>query len=213
MGAKPWGRDGVKSLFEGIGSFGLSWFRARVDDSHSYPNAPKGRSRQAIENKALRDWGSGGLTRGSYSLRAAILVTGYSRTQLLRARDALRQKWKRFGPRGNFLVSDDQLEDAVAWLQHDYWSIAHRLYCCRGCTSDRKAHYALGLCLRCYWRYRREMGVHGLPLSSMALGKIVARVAASRSPNIFLDRVTLCVSRGISLETEMVSWLAQAAGE
>ena len=205
--AKRWGKKSVKALFEGIGSYGLAWFQQRTDAAHSYPNAPQKRSRQAVENKALREWGPGGLTRGAYSLRELIERTGYSRTQLLRGRDALRQKWKRFGPRGNFLVSEEQIEEILEWLKHDYWTVEHRLYCCRLCTSEKKPHYGLGLCRKCYWRYRRNLKKRGLPTTVEGLAAKVSGLGNSRECGNFLDRINECIRRGISLEDELLDWL------
>lgn len=207
-GAKRWGAKAVKALFDGIGSYGIAWFQQRSDAPHDLTHGPSKRSRQAIYSKARREFGKGGLTRGAYTLEE-VQKTGYTREQILRARDACRQKWKRLGPRGDHLITEEQVEEILEWLKHDYWSKPHRLYCCRRCTASRAPHYGAGLCRRCYYRYRRVLIRRGLPTSSKALMAKVKSLDIGKSGNhgTFLDKVMKDLERGVSLDDDSLDWL------
>lgn len=148
-----WTKHEEYTIFQGVGIYGLDWFRRKT-----------GRSLDAVQAKARRMYGPGGLTRGSYSLREAVEKTGYHASQLRRAMQALRQKWKRTSPRGSFLIYEEQLEELVQWLKKDYWNIRHRLYGCLWCDTETRAHYALGLCQKCYIRYTQRLHRGQLPL-------------------------------------------------
>lgn len=148
-----WTKQEEYTIFQGVGIYGLDWFQRKT-----------GRTLDAVQAKARRLYGHGGLTRGSYSLREAAEKTGYHIGQLRRAMQALRQKWKRTSPKGSFLIYEEQLEELAQWLKTDYWNIQHRLYGCLWCNTERRPHYALGLCQRCYNRYAQRLHRGGFPL-------------------------------------------------
>jgi len=133
-----------------------------------------GHTRRAAESKLARLTGRGALGRGSYTLRQLILQTGYTREQLRRASSALNQKWKRLDPRGAFLVTEEQRDELIAWLAHDYWATVHRLYGCLHCSTEARAHRALGLCGRCYHGYRRACRARGLQISPKRQARALA---------------------------------------
>jgi hypothetical protein len=208
-GAKRWGKEAIKALFNGIGSYGISWFQQRSDAPYDLEHGPKKRSRQAVYKKAQREFGKGGLTRGAYTLEELQNNTGYNREQILRARDACKQKWKRLGPRGDHLITEEQVEEILEWLKHDYWSKVHRLYCCRRCTTDSAPHYGAGLCERCYFRYRRDLERRGLPTSTRALKAKIRSLDIGKSGEhgTFLDKVVRDLERGVSLDDASLDWL------
>jgi hypothetical protein len=129
-----------------------------------------GRGEGAIRQKARRMWGSGSLTRGTLSLRDVIKSTGYNWRQLRRAQLALRQRWCRLRRGGRYMISEAQVEEILGWLKLDYWSRPTRAYACGWCGTSQEPHRALGLCRRCYGRYRvalkaldlTEVGQEGL---------------------------------------------------
>jgi hypothetical protein len=137
----------------GLGAFGIDWFRKRVGKSYEYPGAPY-RSVQAITSKINRVAGGYRFSRGAYTLTALSGRSGYHAGQLRRAQAALNQKWKRTSLRGSFLITDDQAEELLAWLQRDFWSRKRRLYCCVQCGDDQVPPKVWGLCRRCYHRVR-----------------------------------------------------------
>lgn len=151
---KPWfwTKEQEMDLFNGVSISGISWFERHC-----------GRTRDAIKAKLRREYGEGGFTRGAYTFWELARVTGYSRCQLKRAQNALGQKWKRLGPRGAHIITEEQLEELVAWLAHDYWSATLRRYGCAWCATERRRHTGGGLCERCYYRHRRLCIRLGLP--------------------------------------------------
>lgn len=166
--AKRWTRDEDRALLEGTGSFGLSWFAKRVGTSYEFPGAPK-RSPEALYARARTLWGKGGLTRGSYSESHLARESGYSRSQLRRARKALRHSYRRLSPKGQFLISDDQRVDIYDWLSRDFWSKSLHRYNCAWCHSATRPHKGAGLCIICYYRLRRLTARLGVPSSIPAL--------------------------------------------
>lgn len=154
--ARRWTKAEDLALLAGVGTYGIAWFRRKAGPSyHGFPSP--NRSRKAVRERLvrLRGGGAGCLTQGARTLNWTMEGTGYSRTQLLRAARALNQQWKRLGPDLAYLISDEQYEDLVAWLQHDYWCVRLRLYACVDCGGMRRPPKALGLCGRCYYRMRR----------------------------------------------------------
>lgn len=91
--------------------------------------------------------------------------SGFTLSHLRRAGRALQQKWLRTGPRGTYLLTEDQREELLAWLRTDYWSKKHRLYTCTWCAGVRRPHRWGGLCSRCAPRYRARFRRAGLPSS------------------------------------------------
>lgn len=153
--ARHWTDREVKVLLTGLGAYGIEWFRQRTGTSHLYPNAPQ-RSAIAVHKKIARLCdGEGRFVRGAYTLASLSQRSGYHRDQLRRAQSALNQKWKRTSARGSFLITDDQAEELMAWLQHDFWSRGHRLYGCVQCGEDVRRPKVWGLCDRCYFRVNR----------------------------------------------------------
>jgi len=194
-----WTKDQDQSLLQGLGTYGYQWFKARTG----------GRSKAAILTRASRKFQSG-ITRGAYTLNRIVKNTGYSRTQVLRAQDALKQKWKRTGPKGAYLITEEQLTEIVDWLQHDFWSKSKRRYCCSGCTSETRASYALGLCRRCYDRYRKECSRRGLPIVLEEQKVLFDRIrleAFSGNHATFLDEIARQLDKGLALSDAQLDWL------
>lgn len=165
---RAWTKREEQALLQGVGVYGFGWFRCRTGDSYDWPNAPIGRSSDAVKAKCRRMYG-GGLTRGSYTLREVCRITGYAMTHVRRACVALAQKWKRTSLKGSFLISEEQMEDIVYWLRKDYWSKKHRLYTCLWCGQEEQPHYSNGLCQRCFEKYRKRLKRSGLPVQTKKL--------------------------------------------
>lgn len=141
---KKWEPEEVKVLLDDIGSFG--WKALERRSKHS---------KTEIWAKVNREFGGGGITRGSYSLSQAMDETGYARSQFIRASKALNQRWLRTAKGGNYLITAEQLEDMVFWLKDDFWSAKHHLYGCMQCEGSKDRHYAIGLCFKCYHKVKR----------------------------------------------------------
>lgn len=142
---KPWTKKEYYSVLQGIGANSIAWLCKKAGN----------RSYGAVIAKLNRDSGLGGLTRGSYTLASMVRLTGYNVSQLKRAQRALRQKWKKTSKNGYYLITEEQLEEIVAWLGLDYWSKPHRLYKCLWCHTRTEHHRAYGLCDVCYPKYER----------------------------------------------------------
>lgn len=169
-----------------------------------------GRSREAIEAKLGRLTGSGSLRRGSYCLQQLHRETGYTPEQLRRAASALNQKWKRLKPTGSFLVTEEQRDEVIEWLKHDYWAAAHRLYCCQHCTTDHRRHKALGLCARCYGVYSRLCQRHGIAISPVAQAEaIVEHPECARLPPDVLRRM----QRGLAADIDHMRQVINLLGD
>lgn len=173
--AKRWSKKAEQVLLQGIGVYGLDWFKKHCGNAHNWANSPTGRSNAAIYNKVFELIGEGGLTQGSYSINKMVKLTGYSRTQLKRAMRALAQKWKRLSPKGVYLVTEEQYLDIAQWLGFDYWSKKHRLYNCLWCNKTKFAHKAKGLCTRCYSKYIKNLERSNLPRENSELSVLVSR--------------------------------------
>lgn len=170
--AKRWTREEEMALIQGIGVYGIEWFKKKCGKPYNWPNAPAGRSADAIRSKALRLVGSS-IRRGTYSLNEIMNKTGYSKTQIRRAMRALGQKWKRLSSTGPYIVYEDQYLDIIAWLAQGYWSISHRRYNCTWCDGTTQPHKGKGLCLTCYRRYISRLRRLELPIENNALREMV----------------------------------------
>lgn len=168
---RRWTEAEKRALLQGVGAYGIAWFKKQGGDAYDWPNALSGRSAKACYNQATRLFGGGGLSRGSYSVRQICENTGYSRTQIIRAMKALAQKWKRLSPTGSYIIYEEQYQDIVGWLMRDYWAAKHRLYNCLWCHKTIFQHKGWGLCLRCYMRYVRRLKRMGMPNNSGLLLK------------------------------------------
>lgn len=209
-GGRRWTKEELQALLNGIGAYGIKWFQKRTQPPNDWPNAPKHRSVDAIYAAARRHFGPGGLTRGSYSLHHVMQVTGYSRTQVLRARDALGQKWKRLGPGGNYLISEEQLGEVCDWLRHDYWDKDKHLYCCLGCQTEKRRPFGLGLCGRCYSRYRRLCLRLNLPTSQEGQAEVLRKVLEgdkAEEHDRVLDEIASQLQQGRALSARHLEWL------
>lgn len=170
--AKRWTKRDEQKLLRGVGAFSIDWFLDNVGDSYTeddWPNAPTGRTRAAVYAKAFRLYGRGGLMRGAYSLRRLMLISGYSLTQLERARKALGQKWRRTAEDGNYIIHEEQAFEMLDWLKKDYWAKKHRLYCCVWCHTKECPHRGLGLCTKCYQNYVGRLRRSGFMIDSEIL--------------------------------------------
>lgn len=199
--ARPWTRKEARAVFDGVGSYGWAWLKAQSG----------GRSIAAITSKIRRLCDSGA-RRGAVSLHHLATSTGYSRTQLRRAASALNQKWRRMGPRGAHIITDEQSVELLGWLQHDFWSKAKRLYGCAWCATAEREHRALGLCGVCFFRYRRRCLELGLPTATVAQGRLLndmehlaCGVPASHAR--FLEEARRLNARGIALSVGLLEWL------
>ena len=163
--AKPWTKREDQVLIDGAGVFAIAWFERKL-----------GRSRDAIESRARKVCGPGGLCRGTHSLRSMMRETGYTQSQVLRARTALDQKWKRLGPRGQYLITFEQQNEMVGWLRHDYWCPRLRLYSCVNCGGSQRPPKGMGLCLTCYWKVRNATSAAGRPQGLRSLRAMVESV-------------------------------------
>lgn len=201
----PWSKAAERELFNGVGISGIAWFQKRCGK----------RTRAAVYKKLLREYGAGGFTRGVYTLRELERTTGYDENQIQRAGSALNQKWKRLGPRGAHLITEEQLREIVTWLGHDFWSKPHRLYCCTWCNATRRSHRAAGLCAKCYHAHRRLCKKLGLPASLKAQVAFLKRGATigdndpqeARARSQSLSRL----SSGLALSVEQLDWLVMLA--
>ncbi len=156
--AKAWTKAEEQILRDSVGAFSLDYFKRKT-----------GRSRRAIYTRTHKIYGAGGLSRGTHSLESAASDTGYSKEQFWRAQSALDQKWKRLSPKGRFLITFEQLQSMVDWLQHDYWCARLRLYGCANCGSSVRPARGMGLCPTDYWRVRRMCARLDLPSSCSRL--------------------------------------------
>jgi len=198
---KRWTKQEERTLLQGIGVYGLSWFRAHCGDANNWPNVLGGRSIHAVYAKARRLYGQGGLTRGSYTVTQIVQSTGYSRTQVLRAMRALAQKWKRLSPNGAYLIHEDQYDDLTHWLGKDYWSKKHRLYNCLWCHQHSREHEAKGLCLQCYSRYVKTLERQQLPIDNKALLELVRERVSDN------QKIVLQLTRGRALPEPVIQCL------
>lgn len=205
--AKPWSRDAVRKLIDGVGTYGIRHFQRAANAPGDWPGAI--RSRKAVYAAARRHCGRGGLTRGVFTLRRFIEQTGYDRSQLLRARRALGQKWRRLGRGGSYLITEDQATEILEWLKHDYWAPTKRLYRCLGCEDLVRPHYALGLCLSCYGAYRRHCRRLSLPATVRGQRAILSRTVLDKNGGYdkILERVEKRLQRGLALDAEQLDWL------
>lgn len=167
--ARRWTKEEKQALLQGVGVYGIAWFKKHGGNAYDWPNALEGRSAAACYSQARRLFGSGGLSRGSYSVNEIIKKTGYSKTHIRRAMKALAQKWKRLSPKGSYLIYEEQYMDIIGWLMTDYWAPIHRLYNCIWCHQTSYPHKGKGLCLRCYRRYIRRLRRMGMPSKSELL--------------------------------------------
>ena len=214
---QAWSKKEVLDLWNAVGSYSLAWIQRHTEQPFLFPNAPKHRSAQAVYKKVRLELGHGGLTRGAWTINRMEKYTGYSRSQLIRAQQALRQRWQRLGPRGWFLVTQEQLEELIGWLVHDYWSQKHRLYGCVWCTTETTALKGSGLCQRCFWKHRRLCLRLGLPTKLSEQFKVVSGML---SPNqnegrrgTFLERAASRIAAGVALEPADLRMLARAREE
>ena len=199
--ARRWTEKEEKALLDGVGAFGWSALRKRTSKSGVVDPAkeddPKLRTKAAIQEKIRRTFNGGGITRGSYTVNQAERETGYDRTQLKRAAKALSQRWSRTAKGGNYLISAEQIEDIVAWLAHDYWSIRLELYCCEGCGTDTQEHYRFGLCRRCFTRlYYYARTRLQLPFSKSGLLALLGQKREGAKETHFLDLMIARVEAG-----------------
>ena len=116
------------------------------------------RNRLAIERRCYELGFSP--TQGTYTRLQIERETGYDWRQIQRARDSLRQNWKRYGLR-KYMITFDQVQEIIQYLKTEKrkWSLHYGLDRCRLCgaagTDERTRHSGDGLCKRC-WDFRRH---------------------------------------------------------
>jgi hypothetical protein len=211
--ANRWDKQSDMALLQGIGAYGLSWFQARSGRSYDHANAPPQRSIAALYGRARRLFGPGGFTRGTYTLHGASISTGYTREQLRRAASALNQKWKRLRRRGAYIITEEQLEDICEWLKHDYWCKPLQLYACVWCGTSATSPAGMGLCSRCYHRYRRRAVSLGLPATRREMRRLVDDLKKNEnSTSVFMLRIHAWISQGRAPTEGDLEQLARLAG-
>lgn len=193
-----WTDRHVRALLDGVGSFGWSALKRRCGN----------RSKAAITDKIRREFGGGGITRGTYSLNQAEQETGYAANQLRRAAAALNQRWSRTSKGGNYLISADQLDECTEWLKHDYWCVKLELYGCSRCGTDSRRCFSFGLCRSCFFHLRTFAEKLGLPFSVRGLRAIVSGLRANEESR-FLDSLSARLERGKPLDKEELSTLSE----
>lgn len=183
-----WTRKQKQNLLLGIGAYGLEWLCRKSGD----------RSQDAIYSQIRRLYGGGGLTRGSCTLSKICADTGYNREQIIRAGKALGQRWARTGKRGAYLVTEDQVEQLVAWLKQDYWCSKLRLYGCVRCGTVTQPPCGFGACQRCYYVLRRRAHRLGLPFIAQKLSErvIQAKEAYEGDDREFLELMEARLAHG-----------------
>ena len=197
---KPWTKVQTRELFNNVGISGVAWFMRNCG----------GRSVAAIYQKLSRDCGPGGLTRGAYPIHRLEKISGYAESQIRRAGKALNHKWKRLGPRGAHLITEEQMDEITTWLGHDYWSKAHKIYCCSWCTTEQHRHKALGLCVRCYPKYCRMCAQLKMP-TALSVQSDRLNLLSNKLANVessILYGVTTRLNSGVALELEQLRWLS-----
>lgn len=168
-----------------------------------------GRTPAALRAKLRRMIGANTLRRGSYSVRQLVAGTGYQPEQFRRAAQALNQKWKRLHPQGPFLITEEQRDELITWLQHDYWAPLYRLYCCLFCTTEVRPHRALGLCERCYASYVRICRAKKMKPSpkAQARGLAYAGTADRLAPSVLAR-----MRRGMAADLDTIAMIAPWLG-
>lgn len=184
----------------GIGAYSMEWIKKHVGTPDPR-DEEQTRTPKAIYSKMLRDFGKGGLLRGSITLSQASKDTGYTVKQLRRACKALQQRWVRTTPTGAWMLSEDQLKEACDWLKHDYWVKKLCLYGCLQCAGTQRLHFANGLCTPCYNQLRRFAKARGLPFALRELLRIVEELRPTARPNEieFLDQIQIRLDLGRAL--------------
>ena len=124
-----------------------------------------GRTVSSVSSKANRIGTKS--TRGQYTLRGAAEATGFDHHTLERARDELKQRWKRANTkRGAYIITDEQLADLLAYLctpatfvsrrgyDTDRWAANVGVEKCIKCgvagSGKEEQHWAYGLCYKCF---------------------------------------------------------------
>jgi hypothetical protein len=144
----PWNKEEDLILVKNVGH--LSIFELME-------NLPR-RNRLAIERRCYELGFSP--TQGTYTRLQIERETGYDWRQIQRARDAIKQNWKRYGLR-KYMITFDQVQEIIGYLRTEKrkWSLHYNLDKCRLCgasgTDERTRHSGDGLCKRC-WDFRRH---------------------------------------------------------
>jgi len=207
--AKRWSKRDEQRLLRGVGAFSVDWFTENVGDSYTeedWPNADTGRSRAAVYAKARRMYGRGGIMRGAYSLRHLMRMSGYSLSQLERARRALGQKWRRTATDGNFIINEEQALDMLSWLIKDYWAKKHRLYSCVWCHTREVPHRGKGLCTKCYQNYVGRLRRRGFTMDTEVLEKMLLANQTMFSERV-VDKAVSELHRGRAMPKKVLNAL------
>lgn len=178
-----WTREADQILHDAIGSFGWTFLQRKL------PKGPDGKppTLHSIDWR-IRYLGYGGIRRGTYTLHELERKTGYSRTQLMRAANALKQRWKRTKAKGVYLILEEQVEDMIAWLKNDYWCVRLRLYACTECGENTNPPMWLGQCTKCYPKNRYYAKIHGIPTSAKQLIPFIEALRAKHELPYTVDK-------------------------
>lgn len=206
--SKEWTPKDDQVLEDGIGSFGWQWFQKKTSKPHD--GLDRRRSKAAIYMRLRRMGISGGLTRGTFSLQQVSTATGYSISQLRRAQSALGQRWKRTSRTGPYLILEEQVEELLEWLKHDYWCKSLRLYGCVNCGTQVRPHYSGGQCRRCYYQRRRETQRYFLPFTKKEVLDFVQKVQERQLLQHevgWVERLTEWVTQGKTIVQRHIEWI------
>jgi len=193
MPKNPWTKREVSILLQGIGVFGWDWLCRKTH-----------RSKNAVRCKVNRVFQSG-ITRGVATLGALIRDSGYSRSQLLRARDALGQKWKRTSRHGRYLIQDEQVEELIGWLRVDYWAGSVHAYRCLWCERSHRLHRGRGLCYKCYRRYCKRVARAGWPIRAVDMLARVRELIERDPKNVALRAAESDLKRGWAVREQALT--------
>jgi len=144
----PWSKDEDLVLMKNVGHMSIFELMDQLVR----------RNRLAIERRCYELGFSP--TQGTYTRLQIERETGYDWRQIQRARDAIKQTWKRYGLR-KYMITFDQVQEIISYLRTEKrkWSLHYDLDHCRLCgasgNDERTRHSGDGLCKRC-WDFRRH---------------------------------------------------------
>lgn len=164
---RRWTKAELRTLTMSVGAFGRDYLCRHVQ-----------RTPGGVYAQIARQFGGGGIGRGTISLAELSERTGYTERQLRRAGLALGQRWQRTSSTGRHMLSDDQGEALVRWLAHDYWCGRLHLYACVYCGRDDARPQGLGVCQPCYRDLRRWFREARVKFSRDSLLELVHELAA-----------------------------------
>lgn len=179
---------------------------ADISSALSVPRRP-----EALRAALRREIG-GGICRGTRSLSRVCKDTGYSRSQLFRARDDLGQTWSRTADGGRWLLDEETVSALCEKLKHDRWCKKLNLKACCGCGRDDVSHHTRGLCRRCYCASARELRRMNLPTKKALLCDALEKERLKVLPSclIYVEQCVAAVSSGLLPNRRQIMQLRMA---